>query len=100
VWAKSNEITVIPNLPDTLTINGHIDEMGKQRKIVKKIRKKRADYVLALKGNQDSLHDEEDLCFDDSDLLSKYDYYKTVEKARVDIEKCEYCQTDDNNLAV
>ncbi len=32
--------------------------MGTQTKIAEKIRSKRADYVLALKGNQGTLHEE------------------------------------------
>jgi len=58
---KSNEITAIPELLDDLNIKGHIittDAMGTQIEIVKKIRKKRADYVLALKGNQGNLHED------------------------------------------
>ena len=51
VYEKTNEITAIPELLDSLNIKGHIittDAMGTQTEIVKKIRKKRADYVLAL----------------------------------------------------
>jgi predicted transposase YbfD/YdcC len=51
---KSKEITAIPELLDALNVKGHIittDAMGAQTEIVKKIRKKQADYVLALKGN-------------------------------------------------
>lgn len=55
---KSNEITAIQNLLDDLNIKGHIittDAMGTQTEIVKKIRRKQADYVLALKGNHPNL---------------------------------------------
>lgn len=48
---KSNEITAIPELLDLLEIKGcivTIDAMGCQKKIVKE---KKADYVIALKGN-------------------------------------------------
>lgn len=94
---KSNEITAIPDLLDALNIKGHIittDAMGTQTEIVKKIRKKRADYVLALKGNQPGLHDDVKLYFEDSEVLSKCAYKKTVEKARGNIEKREYWQTE------
>lgn len=60
---KSNEITAIPKLLDLLAIEGaivSIDAMGTQKKIAKKIREKKADYVLALKGNHSTLHD--DIC--------------------------------------
>ena len=98
VKEKSNEITAIPELLDMLNIKGHIittDAMGTQKEIVKKIRKKRADYVLALKGNQDTLYEDVSLYFGDSDLLSSCAYTKTVEKARGGVEKREYWQTDD-----
>ena len=94
---KSNEITAIPNLLDSLNIKGHIittDAMGTQRDIVKKIRQKRADYVLALKGNQESLHDDVKQYFEDEDLLGICAYHKTLEKARGGIEKREYWHTD------
>jgi len=94
---KSNEITAIPELLDNLNITGHIittDAMGTQTEIVRKIRRKRADYVLALKKNQPSLYEDVKLYFSDHDLLSECAYTKTVEKARGAIEKREYWQTD------
>ena len=95
---KSNEITAIPELLESLNIKGHIittDALGTQIKIVKMIRKKQADYVLALKGNQGSLHDDVKLYFADRDMLSQCVYTKTVEKARGGIEKREYWQSQD-----
>ncbi len=56
---KSNEITAIPELLDALLLKGNIitiDAMGCQKKIAKKIIKKDADYILAVKGNQKELH--------------------------------------------
>jgi predicted transposase YbfD/YdcC len=61
VSEKSNEISAIPKLLDMLAIEGAIvtiDAMGCQRDIAKTIIDKKADYVLALKGNQGSLHDD------------------------------------------
>ncbi len=58
---KSNEITAIPKLLDMMAIEGAvvtIDAMGCQRDIARKIIDKKADYVLALKGNQGTLHDD------------------------------------------
>ena len=58
VAEKSNEIVAIPKLLDMLAIEGAIvtiDAMGCQREIAQKIVDKKADYVLALKGNQGSL---------------------------------------------
>lgn len=55
---KHNEITAIPKLLETLAIKGcivNIDAMGCQTKIAKKIISKKADYLLAAKGNQKEL---------------------------------------------
>jgi predicted transposase YbfD/YdcC len=61
VAQKSNEITAIPALLETLALKGCIvtlDAMGTQTKIAEKIRAKGADYVLALKSNQETLYRE------------------------------------------
>jgi len=61
---KSNEIIAIPKLLNMLEIEGAIvtiDAMGSQRGIARTIRDKKADYVLALKGNQGSLHTDVEL---------------------------------------
>ena len=57
---KSNEITAIPELLRLVDINGAIitiDAMGTQKAIAEQIVNGGADYVLALKGNQGTLHD-------------------------------------------
>ena len=64
VAEKSNEIIAIPKLLGMLAIEGAIvtiDAMGCQREIAKTIVDKRADYVLALKGNQGSLREDVEL---------------------------------------
>ena len=64
VAEKSNEIIAIPKLLDMLAIEGAIvtiDAMGCQRDIAQKIVDKKADYVLALKGNQGSLREDVEL---------------------------------------
>jgi predicted transposase YbfD/YdcC len=56
---KSNEITAIPKLLAMMAIEGAIvtiDAIGCQRSIAQTILAKKADYVLALKGNQGALH--------------------------------------------
>lgn len=71
---KTNEIKAIPELLDCLNIKGTIittDAMGTQTAIVKKIRKKQADYVLALKANQGNLLEDVTLYFSDSEFLKK-----------------------------
>src|SRR6516165_8219300 len=58
---KSNEITAIPELLDLLDVSGAvvtIDAMGCQKEIAAKIRERGGDYVLAVKQNQPSLHEQ------------------------------------------
>ena len=57
---KSNEITAIPILLSLVDIKGAIvtiDAMGTQTAIAEKIIDGEGDFVLALKGNQGTLHD-------------------------------------------
>jgi predicted transposase YbfD/YdcC len=57
---KSNEITAIPKLLELLDVSGclvTIDAMGCQTEIAGKIVEGKADYVLAVKGNQPTLHE-------------------------------------------
>ena len=57
---KSNEITAIPALLRLVDIRGAIitiDAMGTQKAIAAQIVEGGADYVLALKGNQETLHE-------------------------------------------
>src|SRR5205085_9187427 len=61
VDGKSNEITAIPKLLELIDVSGAIvtiDAMGCQKEIAAKIIDKGGDYVLALKGNQESLHND------------------------------------------
>jgi predicted transposase YbfD/YdcC len=56
---KSNEITAIPELLRLVDIEGAIitiDAMGAQKAIAEQIIEGGADYVLALKGNHETLH--------------------------------------------
>lgn len=58
---KSNEITAIPELLSVLVLKGcivTIDAMGCQSSIADSIIEQQADYVLAVKGNQGSLHEQ------------------------------------------
>lgn len=57
---KSNEITAVPKLLDSLQLKGAIvtiDAMGCQKSIADKITEKEADYILAVKENQGTLHE-------------------------------------------
>jgi predicted transposase YbfD/YdcC len=69
--------------------------MGTQKEIVKEIRRKKADYVLALKGNHGGFCDEVKQYFNNSEFLKKCAKHRTVEKARSCIEIREYWQSDD-----
>lgn len=58
---KSNEINAIPELLDSLDLEGStvsIDAIGCQKEIAAQIIEKRADYLLAVKANQGSLYEE------------------------------------------
>lgn len=57
----SNEITAIPALLELIDISGAIitiDAMGTQTEIVRLIRQKKADYVVALKSNHPTLYNQ------------------------------------------
>lgn len=61
VKEKSNEIEAIPHLLDLLDLKNTvvtIDAAGTQKAIAKKILENKADYVLALKRNHPTLHEE------------------------------------------
>jgi predicted transposase YbfD/YdcC len=109
---KSNEITAVPQLLRALELAGCIvtlDAMGCQKKIAKEIIEADADYVLALKGNQEKVH-EEVKSFLDSTLLEKQkprpkgalvpkevmslQQFGTVEKDHGRIETRTYYQSD------
>lgn len=101
---KSNEITAIPKLLDLLEITGaivSIDAMGTQKKIAKKIRQKKADYVLSLKGNHSNLHDDIQLYLSAEikkhlkDRSSKItDHYEDFDKGHGRIEQRSCYVTD------
>lgn len=58
---KSNEITAVPELLRVLELSGCIvtlDAMGCQKKIAREIIEADADFVLALKGNHEAVHQE------------------------------------------
>src|SRR5271154_7098343 len=87
VDSKSNEITAIPELLQLLELEGAlvtIDAMGCQKAIAEQIIAKGADYVLAVKDNQPTLHEDvrqvflEGLENDFADL--EHRYHQTSEK--------------------
>lgn len=95
---KSNEITAIPKLLELLEIKDTIvtiDAMGTQKKIAEAIIDKEADYVLALKRNQETLHHDVQLFFDsimkDEMKDIKVDTITTHDKDHGRIEIRKYC---------
>jgi predicted transposase YbfD/YdcC len=89
---KSNEITAIPKLLEQLDVRGcivTIDAMGCHPHIAKKIVERGGDYVRAVKGNQETLHD--DIVRHFTDLRKNdCDYHETVEKnhGRIETRQC------------
>jgi predicted transposase YbfD/YdcC len=95
---KSNEIEAVPRLLEILDLKGcivTIDAMGCQTDIAEKIRDKKADYVLALKGNQGTLHEDVKRYWEDPKLpKEEYEEYETVEKGHGRLEIRKYRITD------
>lgn len=94
---KSNEITAIPQLLDDLYLAGSIvtlDAMGTQTAIAQKIIDKRADYVLALKGNHGQLHADIQEWFawaserQFQDMPHSYAHTVNKNHGRIDIRQC------------
>jgi predicted transposase YbfD/YdcC len=96
---KSNEITAIPELLRLVDIKGAIitiDAMGTQKAIAAQIVDSGADYVLALKGNQETLHQavidyvDQHLDNDFADVEARR--HRTVEKGHGREESRSYIQ--------
>ena len=106
---KSNEITAVPELLRVLKLKGCIvtlDAMGCQKEIAANIIEQRADYVLALKGNHATVHEEVRTFFEDVVLpcatecedtadTDKMDFHQTIEKGHGRIETRRYWQSTD-----
>lgn len=72
VGCKSNEITAIPALLETLDLSGciiTIDAMGTQKSIAEKIIAGEADYILSLKDNHPTLHHQVKNWFETAQFL-------------------------------
>ena len=64
--AKSNEITALPELIALLDLRQKvvtIDAMGCQKEIARQVADRKGDYVLSLKGNQPTFHEEAQAAF-------------------------------------
>jgi len=90
VSEKSNEITAIPKLLEVLALKDTIvtiDAMGCQTSIAKEIIKKDADYILAVKGNQEQLYQD----IKDEFRFAKnitFDLTEGVDHGRIETRKC------------
>lgn len=87
---KSNEITAIPELLESLDLRGAtvtIDAMGCQYKIAQKIRSGGADFVLGLKGNQGSLHEDVVQWFSSAPNNTHFDVHESTDKGHGRIEQ-------------
>jgi predicted transposase YbfD/YdcC len=90
---KSNEITAIPKLIEMLNLKKAvvtIDAIGCQTEIARKIREKGGDYVLSLKENQGTLHEDVTLFLDDARTRDftgvDHDFWEETEKGHGRIE--------------
>ena len=103
---KSNEITAIPELLDLLDLKGMIitiDAMGCQKKIVEKIAEKEAEYVISLKGNQQSIHRDVKEFFEHpcDDAYCQYyniqrgEYSIEIGHGRIEKRTCYLCGNSD-----
>lgn len=99
---KSNEITAIPELLRRLALQGcivTIDAIGCQTHIAHQIIEQEADYVLALKGNQGTLHqDVESLfayAFEKEFQEIEHHTHQTVEKGHGRVEIRRYWTISD-----
>ena len=97
---KSNEITTIPKLIDMFCKKGMIitiDAMGTQMDIAQSIVSKKAEYVLAVKGNQQTLLEDVSMFMDNEvatqdkkSLRDNGSYEMTIEKnhGRIETRQC------------
>jgi predicted transposase YbfD/YdcC len=102
VDAQSNEITALPVLIKLLDLRGclvTIDAAGCQRETVAAIVEQGGDYVLALKGNQGTLHQEVADLFALAQQTAfrgiAHTTYATVEKGHGRIEERRWWTIDD-----
>jgi predicted transposase YbfD/YdcC len=93
VDSKSNEITAVPVLLTLLNLKGTVvtlDAMGTQTAITTQIKQAEGDYVLALKGNQGTLHRAVETWFEQAQASGwdgiDYDYHEMMESSHHRIE--------------
>lgn len=99
---KSNEITAIPKLLELLELKGCIvtlDAMGCQKAITSQIIEQGADYVIGLKGNQGTLHEDVTDFFDAARAADfkaiNYDFREETDSGHGRIETRRYWISED-----
>lgn len=99
---KSNEITAIPELLRALDLAGCLvtaDAMGCQREIARTIVEAGADYLLAVKDNQETLADDVEQEFKQAMAEDfghmEHQYLETLDKGHGRIEIRQYWYTSD-----
>jgi len=108
VFDKSNEITAIPELLALLDLSGAtvtIDAMGCQRAIAEQIQKAGANYILSLKGNQSSLHDDAKLLFQDAQILKELGHESFCtdvdsDHGRIETRRCKVLKMPEELLEI
>jgi predicted transposase YbfD/YdcC len=101
VDSKENEITALPHLLRLLDLNGAtvtLDAMGCQTAIAGQIVAQGGDYVLALKANQPTLHEDAKLLLDEGiarGFEGPHDYHEEIDKGHGRIEIRRVWVTDD-----
>ena len=86
VDGKSNEITSVPGLLDTLSLLNlagcivTVDALNTQREVARKVRQHEAEYVMALKGNQGTLFEDVVWLFDNAE---HNDVFETRERSEL-----------------
>lgn len=102
--AKINEIEAIKQLIELLDIAGStvtIDAMGCQKEIAKQIIDKQADYILAVKDNQRSLHQQIQSSFQettpaDTDTQQEKDHGRIEERICEVIYNMKWLENEDD----
>ena len=80
--------TAMPKLLELLDVKGRIitaDAMHTQRSAAEEVTRRGGDYVLALKGNQERLHDEVRFHFADPDNAEKMLFFSDLSSSNIEL---------------